>query len=350
MSFSQYDLFSISKARNVLFGLAIVCIMFFHLSLKIPPSLYIFSRIKEIGEIGVDIFLFLSGIGLYFSFVADENILSFYKKRFKRILTAYIPVALFWFAATDIYVKHDIKAFIKDFSLISFWTDGERISWFIALILLLYIFYPLIHKLFKHNGTKRFIYLLTGVILISLWVIYNTIYFENPVRTYWIELLIPRIPIFLFGCWIGPKVRNHEMLNINVVYFSAIASIIFFILLVTQVSFLSHLVFRHYLYCPLVICACIAISFLYNQTKKGVITKTLLWLGVYTLEIYLLHEKIIMVFKWLLPEFDPYNISINAISIIATLPSVVIYKRSYEFIFSAIATYFTKIIMKCSSR
>ena len=76
----------ISRHRTALMGFAIIGILLFHSRIAVP---YI-DNLFVIGYGGVDIFLFLSGFGLFFSFSENQNLASFYKKRFLRIFPAYI--------------------------------------------------------------------------------------------------------------------------------------------------------------------------------------------------------------------------------------------------------------------
>lgn len=49
------------------------------------------------GSIGVEIFLFLSGMGLFFSMRKNENVLCFYKKRLKRLSVPYVLIGgIYW--------------------------------------------------------------------------------------------------------------------------------------------------------------------------------------------------------------------------------------------------------------
>ena len=65
------DLNVISGERAGLFGAAILWIMLFHSTLRLTwPPLHL---IKATGYAGVDVFLFLSGIGLYYSMEKDPS-------------------------------------------------------------------------------------------------------------------------------------------------------------------------------------------------------------------------------------------------------------------------------------
>ena len=73
----KYNLKNISNSRSFLFGIATLMILFFHSTIEIPGSnwfLKIIGFIKQFGNTGVDIFLFLSAVGLYFSLKKDSNV------------------------------------------------------------------------------------------------------------------------------------------------------------------------------------------------------------------------------------------------------------------------------------
>ena len=74
----------LSKYRTELMGIAILWVMFFHLSIDINNR--ILNLIKTIGYGGVDIFLMISGLGLYYAYKKNNNIKLFYKRRLLRLL------------------------------------------------------------------------------------------------------------------------------------------------------------------------------------------------------------------------------------------------------------------------
>ena len=118
----------ISDARNQLFGIATLMIVFFHSSIIIPPSFGILAFIKEMGNLGVDVFLFLSAVGLYYSFSKSENIKEFYAKRMLRILPSLFIVSIIWFSMSG---TSGLKSYFSNVFLISFFTQGSRYMWFL---------------------------------------------------------------------------------------------------------------------------------------------------------------------------------------------------------------------------
>jgi len=88
----------INKSRTILLGIATLLVTFFHMYsldfyelINIRFVANILTFVKSIGNVGVDIFLFLSGIGLYFSY-KKNNLKQFYMNRFVRILPEFILV------------------------------------------------------------------------------------------------------------------------------------------------------------------------------------------------------------------------------------------------------------------
>jgi peptidoglycan/LPS O-acetylase OafA/YrhL len=76
-------------------GLSIIWVMFFHSSYAVG-TYPIISKIKGYGNMGVDFFLLLSAIGLFYSMTKKGSVLAFYKKRAWRILPATIICLTPW--------------------------------------------------------------------------------------------------------------------------------------------------------------------------------------------------------------------------------------------------------------
>lgn len=77
--------------RSTLMGWSIIWIFIFHSkNVGIP----IYDGIRQFGWAGVDIFFFLSALGLSFSLESNNNTLAFYKRRAMRILPTWLIVLL----------------------------------------------------------------------------------------------------------------------------------------------------------------------------------------------------------------------------------------------------------------
>lgn len=167
-----FELGWISKYRDVLFGIAIIMIVIYHfsddylvayLSGSIDPaenpvkSLLSFGYQGVFGSIGVEIFLILSGMGLYYSFSKNSDIRAFYKKRFSRLVVPYLIVALIFWAVKDLYIlKSTILQYVSDITFVTMVTNGTRTIWFVGFILVMYLLFPLFYRVI-FGGENRLI-------------------------------------------------------------------------------------------------------------------------------------------------------------------------------------------------
>lgn len=94
MSISNIQLGNISKYRGELMGFAIIIVMLFHVSLsKTSP----WFGLRRMGNLGVDIFFFLSGIGLWYSWSKQQLYGKFYLNRALRIYPAWLIIAGYFY-------------------------------------------------------------------------------------------------------------------------------------------------------------------------------------------------------------------------------------------------------------
>lgn len=146
----------ISKYRNELFGLATIMVVACH-STSIINYSGILNKIVTYGGIGVYIFSFLSGIGLYFSLRKSKgkDIIGFYKRRFQRVLIPYFLIAGIWYGVLYLGIKHSVGAFIYELSTLSFWVEHKG-AWYVAMLVPIYLIYPWLNRwLEKGNKTAK---------------------------------------------------------------------------------------------------------------------------------------------------------------------------------------------------
>ena len=97
-----------SKNRDAIYGVAIISIIIFHFFEDVASSNISGGRFAGeiyntfVGSVGVEFFIFLSGVGLYFSMTKDSRVRYFFQKRLKRILPTYLTVAVPYWIAVDI--------------------------------------------------------------------------------------------------------------------------------------------------------------------------------------------------------------------------------------------------------
>ena len=207
----KLDYSILSKRRNDLFGISIVSIVIFHYFLL--SKLVLAAEYKAlVGSVGVPIFLVLSGMGLFFSMSKNPDLKNFYKKRLVRVLIPYFIVSCVHFLVRYVIIEgKNFVQFLKGVFFVDFFTKGDSQFWFICLILIMYVFFPLFFKLFQ-SGKKNFLKL---VILVGVVVAFNfalgklaPAFYKN------IEVMLTRIPAFIIGVYIGEKVYNKRPVQI----------------------------------------------------------------------------------------------------------------------------------------
>jgi len=130
-------------------GIAMLMVVFHHLPIEIGNSVY--SYLKLNAGFGVDIFLLLSGLGLYFSMSkAGSTLASYYKNRAIRIFPIYAIIIL---CVSLIKGDFDLKTYLLDASTLGWWIDGTCYDWFIPTIVLLYAVFPLFYYAILRHKT-----------------------------------------------------------------------------------------------------------------------------------------------------------------------------------------------------
>lgn len=214
----EIDTSIISKHRSAIMGVAILWVMAFHLVSK-GNSFCDFSfasPVMGIGYGGVDIFLFTSGIGLYFSYCKNSDYLSFIKKRLIRIFPAYIIINIIY----GILNKLSFSVIIMNISTIGFWTLSSYYDWYIPSMMIFYLLFPVVFK----NATAQYEQCLPGKCLRNPLLILSTIIVLAIILLPLIMgirvddprmFFVSRIPIFILGTAFGTLVYNHCFVSLN---------------------------------------------------------------------------------------------------------------------------------------
>lgn len=143
----KYNVKQISKFRTPLMGIATILIFIVHApdnGVMMPNAL---KTICALGSLGVDLFLLLSGFGLWYSLnrlFIDKTLMGgkhWYSVRYKRILIPYVfiigPITIL-----GILQGESVWTSILNFSTINYWLN-HRGAWFIAMLIPLYAITPL---------------------------------------------------------------------------------------------------------------------------------------------------------------------------------------------------------------
>lgn len=214
-----FTLKDISTYRSELMGWAILWIMMLH---------FTFTQIKPLGFIaqygfaGVEIFMLVSGFGLYFSMEKDSHLSHFYKKRLLRIFPTYYILGIF---ASLLLYHDDILTYLFRYTTIGFWTGSDYSEWYIPSIIFLYLLAPFIKRLYDKQ-LFLIISLLCCICFLTTYFLVANDYITKGEPHFF---LLYRIPAFLFGMACAYWIKNS--IAENFYYYIFIAGIPFFILL-----------------------------------------------------------------------------------------------------------------------
>lgn len=129
------------KHRTVWMGIAILWVIFFHSGLVVSNARI--AYIENIGYGGVDIFMFASGLGVYFSYTKDYDSTAFMGRRLKRLAPVYLPFIVVWILYKFMQGEYPINAAIGNFFAVQGFTGlGNEFNWYITSLLVVYILTP----------------------------------------------------------------------------------------------------------------------------------------------------------------------------------------------------------------
>lgn len=307
----------ISKYRSPIYGFAILWIVFFHAFAinKIDYSFGIpalkFLKIINAGNVGVDIFLFLSGICLYFSYYKNPNSYEFLKKRLIRIvLPVWIINGAYWFIRFVLIQHGGLSAFVSRMLLLRFWETGDQAIWFVSCILVLYFLYPYIYQfLFQENSSNRKI-IMRGILLMMLTYL-AIISFSRVNSSLYnsVEIALTRFPVFIFGCIMGKFIFEDTKVPFYWHFIAILGVIVFFI--ICYLKPLSKMQMRFF-YLVGGVSLAYTLAFLFSfidslcKKYKSYFLRFLSKVGEFSLELYLSHIMINQVYQ-MLPFYEIGN-------------------------------------------
>jgi peptidoglycan/LPS O-acetylase OafA/YrhL len=258
-------------------GVAIILVILYH-----AGGVLVWQD-KLHGEVGVDMFVILSGIGLTLS-NTQVSVGNYLSRRFWRIYPAYW-IVLTVFLVVDRYVRHlefpSWDIFLHYTGFHAWFGDGHAMSindsfWFITLIVSLYLVYLPLRGLVARPD----LLLLAGAVL-SLVAAISYFYAGQSAGFAHLSL---RLPGFFLGLLVGRLLKN-GCLEIPMTAALALAvSLIFYLPYVIGFEFLS-------IWVGAALMA--AYAFLVRPLLSATALRGLKYLGDRSLEIFLIHQPLI---------------------------------------------------------
>ena len=295
----------ISKYRPVLMAVAILLIMFCHLDVAQSHNGLDRTRVARIlqtGSVGVDIFLLLSGIGLYYSYTKKRMpYWPFEKKRLLRILPSYFVIGGITYLLYDILIRGlSFGKFVRDLSFITWLIDGGTRYWYVLAICVFYLLFPILYS-FIFGGSKQ---LLKTLLFGAGWFVAAELLCHASSTVNHFRIALCRLPIFMLGIYTGKLAHENKPIKGAFPWIFALTG--FFLLAVQKRVLPRSLV--HYLHYPirgaLAISIIAVVILLMELLEKNVpklhagLNKALGWYGGLTYELYLLHQSYLILFEY----------------------------------------------------
>ena len=294
MKIPSIELANISRFRAEQMGAAMLFVILFHVALDRGDPFY---GLRRCGNVGVDIFLFLSGVGLWFSWVKTPDVLRFYRRRLLRIVPTWIVVATAFYLPDYLGARrfsHSIVDLIGDITINwGFWLHDELTFWYVPAIMALYLVAPWYMRLIQSRPVYRWLPLLMVIWCVMVQWVLPIHHAVGHIEIFW-----SRVPIFFIGINFGEMVRTRRQLSSDAVWLLLVTFLMTFgtCLYLEQVRHGQFPLFvERMLYIPFTVCTVLVMNRIFRRTPQWV-NRLFRFVGALSLEAYLIHIHFVLVY------------------------------------------------------
>ena len=322
MKIPSIELANISRFRAEQMGAAMLFVILFHVALDRGDPFY---GLRRCGNVGVDIFLFLSGVGLWFSWVKTPDVLRFYRRRLLRIVPTWIVVATAFYLPDYLGARrfsHSIVDLIGDITINwDFWLHDELTFWYVPAIMALYLVAPWYMRLIQSRPVYRWLPLLMVIWCVMVQWVLPIHHAVGHIEIFW-----SRVPIFFIGINFGEMVRTRRQLSSDAVWLLLVTFLMTFgtCLYLEQVRHGQFPLFvERMLYIPFTVCTVLVMNRIFRRTPQWV-NSSFRFVGALSLEAYLIHIHFVLVYV------QPYHLGYwltFLVTVAITLPIAWLFQR-----------------------
>ena len=287
----------VSRYRSEIMGAACVWVMIFHGFFKWPEMLKPVETFFSWGNAGVEIFLIVSGIGLFYSYTGHSgNVWQFYARRYTRILIPYLLLGIPYYLW---YCQMYEKDFWRCLTQVAFFEEGLRTTWYVTAIAFFYLIFPLIYLL---QDTERLPWkrkpesgTVTLLLCIGFWLLYRFLnvhahdFFVNT------EVALARLPVFVLGCELGRTVKKEKPISQTAVLGALSCILILIYCFYDEVK--PNGAWTRMLNMPLAISMILVLTWIFDMLSKvragAWVRAAFRFFGERSLELYLIHVMVI---------------------------------------------------------
>ena len=277
---NYFQLSKISEYRTELMGMSAILILICH-SVAYIEMPRILHYILSLGNIGVDLFLFLSGMGMWFSLTKPlrGGVKHWYSNRYIKLLIPYLMVVLPLNAieyGMGMYKGLDIWNYLLGLTTLRFYVSHDA-PWFIAALLPLYLLAPLFYRLIRKYRWKATI-LMIGMLYATLLIpsSFSSDLLNSVISN--IQFVTVRATCFVMGMGMGQAIKEKKTINLLWILLLAVNGLLI-------VALTRHLVYGYFFFTlPLLVLFCWLI-----EHGGDWLSKSVRFMGEISLESYLLN-------------------------------------------------------------
>lgn len=281
--FVSYEAEDYSRGRSTVMGVATVLVLWFHCTVVVAQGSFL-GHIRLLSDMGVDLFFFASGVGIFFAVEKYKSYGAYLTARFVRILPAFFLVTVLWSVYRRLfYWEFDASGFWLELTTLNFWLRGDLSCWYIAGTLVLYLLTPGYIRMWKKC---RFLNLIAVVLILMLGDLSYRIPQIAPLQN-WLILLF-RLPVYLMGLQMGKAIRERKQLRIFWPGVLAVTALCLFVI-ASCYGYTPAAIpwsYKYVAFCPMAVIA----SLLLAKVPKNAVTG---YFGLRSLEMYLVFEKVL---------------------------------------------------------
>lgn len=225
-------------------------------------------------QIGVDVFLFISGIGIAYSLSKVQEtegqikLTNWYLKRLKRIYVPFLLLSIPYCLYKILFEDWSVADGILYIANLGFLING-RGAWYVSLILLAYLLSPFLYRLLYRG---RYKWHLLAALCILITFVCQDAYYDS---MFYVSNACKRLPSFMIGMAIAEKVKEGK--HVSVLPLSLISISVY---LITTILFRG-------VFCKWMVIVPITLIMCNVIEKFKCLNKICVWFGVISLESYL---------------------------------------------------------------
>lgn len=291
---------NIIRHRSVWMGIAMIWIVAFHMPLQAPGELLQF--IRKIGYGGVDLCLFASGVGCYYSLKKDPDPGRFMGRRLWRLGPVYLIFLLFWLPWQYSKGLATIPNMLGNLFGIQYLTDlGNGFNWYISAILVFYLLAPFFRSAIDGFALRGRVLLLAVLLAITI--------------PFWMSgtyiILVTRIPVFYLGMLFAAGACEERKVRVREIIAGLVLMVLGLVVLEWGYRNIPNKMWAYGVYWyPFLLIApvvCVLLSLAMGALERipggKTVIRALSKVGEYSFEIYLIHIPLVEIMNELIAAY-----------------------------------------------